>query len=195
MGTRQTNPHIPEPNGDGYSTDQHEDRPLDYATRLGPYVSPPRHSALALCLIGVTAIAGIWSIILGMFYLGDWPSCAGLLIGGGGLLCCATIGKLSASKLRLRSALLTLRLAVGLELGATVAANRQYQLRVARYGYQFNSHAQFRDSATAGERAVAPYEMLRNAGLASSTLGALVWVFVGIKVISGSPRRDPTQGH
>ena len=172
-----------------------EDRHLGYATPVGPHPSAQRHSPLALCLIGITAIAGIWSVILGLFYVADWPKCAGPLIGGGVLLCWATVGKLSAPNLRLRSALIILTLAVGLAVSATGEANREYGLRVAKYGYQFNAQAGIRAPASGGERAVAPYEMLRNASLASASLGTMAWLFVLFKLISQSMARHKAPGN
>jgi hypothetical protein len=157
---------------------------LDYATQVGEYPTPRPHPGVALWLIGLTALAGIWSTILGLFYSIDWLACAGQLVGGGVLLCWATIGKLSAANIRLRSALLILTIAIGFEAGATVVANGEYQRRVAQYGYHLESLENIRARPTAGERKVAPYEMLRNAGGVSALLGTLVWLYVAGRLVS-----------
>jgi hypothetical protein len=162
-------------------------RPLDYATQVGAYPTPRPHPGIALWLIGFTVLAGVWSIILGLFYCIDWRACAGQLIAGGVLLCWATVGKLSASNIRLRSALLILTIAIGFEAGATVVANREYQRRVSQYGYQFVTPRNIRSRATAGEKEVAPYEMLRNAGGASALLGSTVWLYVAGRLVSRRP--------
>jgi hypothetical protein len=158
-----------------------EPHPLNYATRIGVYPSPKRHPAIVVCIIGLTALAGVWAIILGIFFSIDWPACAVPLAVGGLGLCWATLGHLSAAHIRLRPALLLLTIAVAFEARATFVANRAYQPRLAHYAAGLReSPSDYRAPMTSAERQVLPYQMLRNAAGAATLLGTTSWLYVGV---------------
>jgi hypothetical protein len=74
--------------------------PLGYGTHVGAYpqpkAPPPPHPRIAVLLISLAALAGVWSIILGVTFLGDAWLIGVLLIAAGVCLCWGTIGKTSA---------------------------------------------------------------------------------------------------
>src|SRR4051812_12787916 len=98
--------------------------PLDYATRVGEYPRPTAHPRLVLPILLLTALAGIWSIIIGVTSLGDIWLFGVLQIAAGICLCWGTIGKLSAANVRPKSALALLLPAILILAGAGLFAHR-----------------------------------------------------------------------
>ena len=170
----------PIPKSDGQSPP----KILGYARHVGAYPQMQSHHWLMVTLIGLAALAGIWSIILGAMSLGDAWLFGILLTVGGVCLCWATLGKLSAKGMRLRAALLLLILSVVMYLPVIVIANEMFQRQKARYAGQL---------ATGGSDVLRPvstaeldtfgYELVRNQAALSAALGFACAIYAGTRLI------------
>ena len=122
-------PGEPEPK----STDGQRDSTLDYATRVGAYPQKTAHPPLVLFVLMLTALAGIWSVIIGTTSLGDFRLVGLLQIGAGMCLCWGTIGKLSATNLRPKGALGVLVPGVVMLVAVVALANQVYAAEQAKH--------------------------------------------------------------
>jgi hypothetical protein len=155
---------------------------LDYATRVGEYPDPKAHSGLAIFLIGTSALAGIWLVILAVCYALDLKIYATLLFIAGGGTCWATLHYLPAGNPRWRPALLLLTVALASETVVAVLADRDYRIQYALHGTALPNRPALRQLATTAEKEVFSFEMIRNGTFISELGGVMLWIYVGVRV-------------
>ena len=90
---------------------------LHYATPIDPEPIQPQRPAGIVWLIGITALVSIWSLIVGVFYLIDIWFLGAAMATAAVFSIWATLGKLSAKRLRLAPAALLLALAAAIDVG------------------------------------------------------------------------------
>ena len=156
---------------------------LGYATHIGQYRQSQSHPQLMVLLIGVTTLAGAWSIILGVTSLGDAWGFGLLLIGAGVSLCSATLGKLSAAKLQLKPAILLLILSIAIEIPIVIIAHRLYEVQHASYARDLAARqSDFEHLPTEAEHQVFTYAMVRDSALISISLAIACMVYATIRL-------------
>jgi len=157
---------------------------LGYARHVGEYPQLQSHHWIIVALIGLAALAGVWSIILGAMSLGDAWLFGILLTVGGVCLCWATLGKLSAKGMRLRAALVLLAISMMMYLPVIVVANQMFQRQSARYARQLGMGGSdvLRPASTA-ELETFSYELVRNQALISVALGLGCAIYAGARLI------------
>jgi hypothetical protein len=162
-----------------------DSHPLGYATHVGEYPQLQTHPRFVVLLIALTALGGVWSIILGAMSLGDAWKFGLLLIGAGLCLCAATLGKLSAKSLRLRAAILLLTLGIAIYVPVIVIADRLFKIQNGRYASDLAAQqSDSRHLPTEAESEVFMYAMVRDCAAISSLLGLGCGVYAGIRLVA-----------
>lgn len=138
---------------------------LGYATRVGEYPQPEPHGKAAVWLIGLTALSGFASIILGLFCLVGLVPYAVLLVCSGIAICWATLGKLSANTLNFKAGLLLLVVALAVEIFTIFLADHDLVEQLA----QIQRERLFQNDTDW----VSMYEAVRNLSVVPAAMTAL----------------------
>ncbi|HEX4795866.1 MAG TPA: hypothetical protein VH370_18910 [Humisphaera sp.] len=166
------------------SGDKPQPTMLGYARHVGEYPQLQSHHWVIVLLIGLAALAGVWSIILGAMSLGDAWLFGILLTVGGVCLCWATLGKLSAKGMRLRAALLLLAISFAMHLPVILMANEMFQRQSTRYARQIGTGgSDVLRPVSAAELETFSYELFRNQALISVALGVGCAIYTAARLI------------
>ncbi|HET6251052.1 MAG TPA: hypothetical protein VFE47_25415 [Tepidisphaeraceae bacterium] len=150
---------------------------------MGEYHGPVHHPSFVVLIIGITALGGAGSIVLGLAYCMDLRQYSALLMAGGAGFCIATLRYLPAGKPRFRMALVFLTMAMGCELSAAGLSHLQLAAQKAQYGQALPENPNIRAMATVEEKEVYTYEMIRNGAAVFSGVGALLWIYIASKSV------------
>jgi hypothetical protein len=143
------------------------------------------HPPLIPVLLLLTALGGIWSIILGVMSLGDVWIFGLLLIGAGACVCWATLGKLAAAKIRPKGAFVLLLAGIAAYAIAIVLAQKLYDEQQVRYhNLQLSDRGPVFQLPSEAERQVFTYAMIRDSSLASAGLAAVSCAYAGVRIVS-----------
>jgi hypothetical protein len=157
--------------------------PLSYGRHVGEYPQPRNHPPMIVLLIGLTALAGVWSIVFGAMSLGDAWLFGVLLVGGGACLCWATLGKLGAKGMRLRAAILLLAVSIMLYAPVIVVAHQMLQRQKVLHARELaTSPRDVRAPATDAELDTYSYEFTRNQALISAVLGLGCGIYAAVRL-------------
>lgn len=138
--------------------------PLSYATHVGEYPRLQPHPRFAVALVGLTGLSGIWTIILGVCCV-DLLLFGAMLIATGACFCWATLGKLSATRMRLRPAIALLTIAVLLEIP------------IIGLSHHFLMEYRAQSGEDQSGRSVPLVEIIRNTSLPVAVLGVGTLVY------------------
>jgi hypothetical protein len=142
--------------------------PLVYATHVGQYPQLQDHPRYVVILIALAGLAGVWSIILGVFSLSDLWFFGLLLIGAGICLCWGTVGKLSSKGMRLRAAMLLLISSIAIYTPVIVISHMQYTQERNRNARALEmEQSDWRHTPTEAEQEVFTYKMIRDNAVVS----------------------------
>jgi multisubunit Na+/H+ antiporter MnhB subunit len=156
---------------------------LGYATRIGEYPDPRSHKGWVVWLIGLNALAGIWLLILGLFYSIDLRLYGIVMIASGAVLCWVSLGKLPYPQPRFGAALLLLSFAFAGTCSLVVLSQNDLTPREARYGKFLTPPSNIRARPTMAEREVFTFEMIRNANAASAAVCGMLWMYSFARVL------------
>jgi hypothetical protein len=157
---------------------------LGYARYVGEYPTPRRHRRLVVLLLLATALAGIWSIILGTVTLGDAWVFGLLLIAGGTCLCWATIGKLAAASTQLKAAIVLLLAGMAMYFPVAVMAHLLYVRQRTLHAAELQARqSDFRHMPTEAEHEVFTYAMFRDNALAAMALGTACSAYAAARLV------------
>jgi hypothetical protein len=138
---------------------------------------------VAFLVLG-TALAGVWSIVLGAVSLGDAWVFGLLLIAAGTCLCWATIGKLAAASTRLKAALVLLLSGMALYFPVAVMAHLLYVRERALHAAELQARqSDFQHMPTEAEHEVFTYAMFRDNAVAALALGTACSIYAAARLV------------
>ena len=145
------------------------------------------HPPVIFLFIVLTALAGVWSTVLGLTCVGDLWEVGLLLIASGVCLCWGAVGKLSASNLRPGAAIALLLPGVAISVLAAAISHSAFERQQRAYARALQvDRSEFRHLPTETERQVFTFVMLRDDAIASAGLGAIC---IGYAAWRGRRRR------